>query len=140
MMHEALEQKIRDKQAVVGVVGLGYVGLPLLNAFIKAGFKTMGFDIDQRKVDALLKGQSYIKHIESAAITGALQGITIGNGPATNVSVRGVAIRNVLEAEMVDALLEEIDKWEAEEATAGTLKREKATVEGKRRALPLVGK
>ena len=67
-MREALEQKIRDKKAVVGVIGLGYVGLPLLNAFIKAGFTTMGFDIDQRKVDALLKGQSYIKHIPSEMI------------------------------------------------------------------------
>lgn len=67
-MREALEQKICDKKAVVGVIGLGYVGLPLLNAFIKAGFKTMGFDIDQRKVDALLKGQSYIKHIPSEMI------------------------------------------------------------------------
>ena len=67
-MREALEQKIRDKKAVVGVIGLGYVGLPLLNAFIKAGFKTMGFDIDQRKVDTLLKGQSYIKHIPAEMI------------------------------------------------------------------------
>jgi len=67
-MREALEQKICDKKAVVGVIGLGYVGLPLLNAFIKAGFKTMGFDIDRRKVDALLKGQSYIKHIPSEMI------------------------------------------------------------------------
>lgn len=67
-MREALEQKIRDKTAVVGVIGLGYVGLPLLNAFIKAGFKTMGFDIDQRKVETLLKGQSYIKHIPSEMI------------------------------------------------------------------------
>lgn len=67
-MHEALEQKIRDKNAVVGVIGLGYVGLPLLNAFIKAGFKTMGFDIDQKKVDALVQGQSYIKHIPAEMI------------------------------------------------------------------------
>ena len=67
-MREALEQRIRDKKAVVGVIGLGYVGLPLLNAFINAGFKTMGFDIDQRKVDALAKGQSYIKHIPSEMI------------------------------------------------------------------------
>lgn len=67
-MHEALEQKIRDKSAVVGVIGLGYVGLPLLNAFIKAGFKTMGFDIDHKKVETLLKGQSYIKHIPSEMI------------------------------------------------------------------------
>ena len=62
-MHSALEQKIRDKSAVVGVIGLGYVGLPLLNAFIKAGFKTIGFDIDHKKVETLLQGKSYIKHI-----------------------------------------------------------------------------
>jgi len=62
-MREALEKKIRDKSAVVGVIGLGYVGLPLLNAFIKAGFRTIGFDIDQRKVETLLQGKSYIKHI-----------------------------------------------------------------------------
>ena len=62
-MRDALEKKIRDKSAVVGVIGLGYVGLPLLNAFIKAGFRTIGFDIDQRKVETLLQGKSYIKHI-----------------------------------------------------------------------------
>jgi UDP-N-acetyl-D-glucosamine dehydrogenase len=42
---------------------LGYVGLPLIRAFIKVGFHTLGFDIDQTKVDKLLAGQSYIKHI-----------------------------------------------------------------------------
>ncbi|MCX7418766.1 MAG: nucleotide sugar dehydrogenase [Planctomycetia bacterium] len=67
-MHEALEQKIRDKTAVVGVIGLGYVGLPLLNAFIKAGFTTMGFDIDHKKVETLGQGQSYIKHIPAEMI------------------------------------------------------------------------
>ncbi len=67
-MHEALEQKIRDKSAVVGVIGLGYVGLPLLNAFIKAGFTTMGFDIDHKKVETLRQGQSYIKHIPAEMI------------------------------------------------------------------------
>ncbi len=67
-MRDVLEQKIRDKTAVVGVIGLGSVGLPLLNAFIKVGFKTIGFDIDQKKVDALLQGKSYIKHIPSEMI------------------------------------------------------------------------
>ena len=67
-MREALEQKIRDKSAVVGVIGLGYVGLPLLNAFIKAGFKTIGFDIDHKKVETLRQGQSYIKHIPAEMI------------------------------------------------------------------------
>ena len=45
-----LANAIRDKSATVGIVGLGYVGLPLARAFIDAGFKTIGFDLDQRKV------------------------------------------------------------------------------------------
>ena len=63
-----LSEKIANKQAVIGVIGLGYVGLPLIRAFVRAGFKTMGFDVDQSKVDKLKAGQSYIKHIDSAAI------------------------------------------------------------------------
>jgi UDP-N-acetyl-D-glucosamine dehydrogenase len=47
----------------VGVIGLGYVGLPLVRAFVKAGLPVLGFDVDQSKIDALQKGQSYIKHI-----------------------------------------------------------------------------
>jgi UDP-N-acetyl-D-glucosamine dehydrogenase len=60
-----LKQAISNKTATVGVVGLGYVGLPLIQAFIKAGFRTMGFDIDQSKVKRLLAGESYIGHIPS---------------------------------------------------------------------------
>jgi UDP-N-acetyl-D-glucosamine dehydrogenase len=65
----ALEQAIRDKSAMVGVVGLGYVGLPLIRAFVAAGFRTMGFDVDQSKVDKLLSGKSYIGHIPSEWIS-----------------------------------------------------------------------
>ncbi len=64
-MPPALEQKIRDKSAVVGVIGLGYVGLPLIRAFIAAGYRTMGFDVDRTKVESLLAGRSYIGHIAS---------------------------------------------------------------------------
>ena len=46
-----LEQAIRRQVGRVGVIGLGYVGLPLINAFVSAGFRTLGFDVDQRKVD-----------------------------------------------------------------------------------------
>ncbi|MEX0703670.1 MAG: nucleotide sugar dehydrogenase [Planctomycetales bacterium] len=63
-----LRDKIAQKTAVVGVVGLGYVGLPLVSAFVNAGFRTMGFDVDPAKVDALAAGKSYIRHIDSAAI------------------------------------------------------------------------
>jgi len=62
---ELLLQKINDKSAKIGVIGLGYVGLPLLQAFIGAGYQTIGFDVDQRKVDRLRAGQSYIKHISA---------------------------------------------------------------------------
>jgi UDP-N-acetyl-D-glucosamine dehydrogenase len=63
MSNKSLEQAIQTKTAKVGVIGLGYVGLPLIRAFIAGGFHTMGFDVDQKKVDQLLAGRSYIKHI-----------------------------------------------------------------------------
>lgn len=60
-----LEDKIANRQAVVGVVGLGYVGMPLIRAFVNAGFSTLGFDIDPRKIERLQAGESYIAHIAS---------------------------------------------------------------------------
>lgn len=63
MCLKILKDKITDKQAKVGVIGLGYVGLPLLVAFAKKGFSVIGFDIDQYKIDQVEKGQSYIRHI-----------------------------------------------------------------------------
>ncbi len=69
MTTHGLAEKIASKQALIGVIGLGYVGLPLIRAFTRAGFKTMGFDVDQTKVDKLKAGQSYIKHIDSAHIS-----------------------------------------------------------------------
>lgn len=67
-MSQSLEQKIADRSAVVGIIGLGYVGLPLMTAFVRAGFRTMGFDVDEKKVDLLKAGRSYIKHIDAAAV------------------------------------------------------------------------
>src|SRR5262249_19248482 len=60
---ESLEEAIRNRTALVGVIGLGYVGLPLIQAFIGAGYRTIGLDVDQRNVDRLAAGPSYIKHI-----------------------------------------------------------------------------
>ena len=60
--------KIENNQAVVGVVGLGYVGLPLLMEFVEQGFKTLGFDIDEKKVEKLNAGKSYIKHIDEKRV------------------------------------------------------------------------
>ncbi|MEO1997127.1 MAG: nucleotide sugar dehydrogenase [Planctomycetaceae bacterium] len=62
-MHTELERRIQDKTARVGIIGLGYVGLPLISAFVEAGFRCMGFDVDEGKVETLRAGQSYIKHI-----------------------------------------------------------------------------
>jgi UDP-N-acetyl-D-glucosamine dehydrogenase len=65
MTFTSLKSAISSRSATVGVVGLGYVGLPLVRAFIAAGFRTLGFDVDQTKVARLLAGQSYIAHIPS---------------------------------------------------------------------------
>lgn len=67
-MSAELEQRIRDKTARVGIIGLGYVGLPLISAFVAAGFRCMGFDVDPAKVEALLAGRSYIKHISGTEV------------------------------------------------------------------------
>ncbi len=65
---DSLRQAIATKKARVGVIGLGYVGLPLIRAFVEAGFRTLGFDVDRSKVDRLLAGGSYIAHIPSESI------------------------------------------------------------------------
>ena len=67
-MTNHLEQAIKDKTAIIGIIGLGYVGLPLIDAFVNTGFKTLGFDVDQNKVDQLQAGKSYIQHIPSATV------------------------------------------------------------------------
>jgi UDP-N-acetyl-D-glucosamine dehydrogenase len=63
-----LLKKIKSKEACVGVIGLGYVGLPLLLEFAKGGFPVTGLDIDQKKIDKLLLGESYIRHIPGKSI------------------------------------------------------------------------
>ncbi len=67
-MKNTILSKIKNKEAVVGVVGLGYVGLPLLLCFVEKGFKGIGFDTDPEKQQKLSKGLSYIKHIPSERI------------------------------------------------------------------------
>jgi UDP-N-acetyl-D-glucosamine dehydrogenase len=59
----SLVNKIKDKKSLVCVIGLGYVGLPLIKTFLNMGFHVVGFDIDKKKVDLLNKGRSYIKHV-----------------------------------------------------------------------------
>ncbi len=60
--------KVESRSAVIGVVGLGYVGLPIILNFASRGFKTIGLDVDETKIKALQAGRSYIKHIAADAI------------------------------------------------------------------------
>jgi UDP-N-acetyl-D-glucosamine dehydrogenase len=69
---EEVLNKIQTHDFCVGVIGLGYVGLPLLLAFAKTGFRVIGFDIDPKKVATLRSGKSYIRHIENQRIKEAL--------------------------------------------------------------------
>jgi len=70
---DQLIARIKGRQARVGVVGLGYVGLPLVHEFSTQGFTVTGFDIDRRKVDMLNAGKSYIGHIPSEKIASHIQ-------------------------------------------------------------------
>lgn len=63
-----LATKISTCAARVGIIGLGYVGLPLISAFTNSGFRCLGFDVDDSKIQLLKQGQSYIRHIPSATI------------------------------------------------------------------------
>src|ERR1041385_7958232 len=65
---EALRRKIETHQANVGVVGLGYVGLPLVVEFAHAGFCVTGIDVQQSKVDAINRGESYIQDVPTASL------------------------------------------------------------------------
>jgi UDP-N-acetyl-D-glucosamine dehydrogenase len=67
-MNIALQEKIENKNALIAIVGLGYVGLPLMLRYAAMGYRVLGIDVDQEKVDALKSGQSYIKHISSDVI------------------------------------------------------------------------
>src|ERR1043165_5997686 len=78
---EQFLSKVQARTAKIGVVGLGYVGLPLVLLFSEQKFAITGFDVDQRKVDTLNQGESYIVRIEAAQIQAAR-----GNGftPTSN--------------------------------------------------------
>lgn len=68
-MDRAFKESVDTRTIKIGVIGLGYVGLPLVNAFTSKGFQTAGFDVDAEKVEMLLAGKSYLKHIPESAIT-----------------------------------------------------------------------
>lgn len=68
MSNETLESKILNKKAIVSIIGMGYVGLPIAILFADAGYKTIGLDIDEHKVEMLNNGKSYINHIDSSTV------------------------------------------------------------------------
>ena len=70
----SLHDRLTDRTAKVGVIGLGYVGLPLAVEFARAGFTTTGIDLDQRKIDAVNQGTSYIPDVETAEVARLVSG------------------------------------------------------------------
>jgi UDP-N-acetyl-D-glucosamine dehydrogenase len=75
-----LLEKIENREAVVGIIGLGYVGLPLAEVFAEAGFTVVGIDIDARKVEAINQGASYIEDVPSDVV------LSLVNGPQPRLS------------------------------------------------------
>ena len=71
---QELLDRIQNRSAVVGVIGLGYVGLPLAVEFAKAGFRVIGYDVSQRVVDLLNAGDSHIQDVPASEIAGMFHG------------------------------------------------------------------
>jgi UDP-N-acetyl-D-glucosamine dehydrogenase len=76
-MKESLLAKFQNRTATIGIIGLGYVGLPLAVVFAKAGYRVIGIDVDTRKAAAITRGESYIEDIPSEALA---QYVTSGGG------------------------------------------------------------
>ena len=72
-MKNNLISSINKKDSLIGIIGLGYVGLPLALRFSEKNFKTYGFDIDETKINLLNKNKTYIKHISSNQIKSSLE-------------------------------------------------------------------
>ena len=87
---QVLEKKLSDKSARVGIVGLGYVGLPLALAFAEVGFRVLGFDIRQGNVDFINNGKSYIADVDDARLS-------------------SLVAKNVLEATVDQSRIGEVD-------------------------------
>jgi UDP-N-acetyl-D-glucosamine dehydrogenase len=68
---ESLKQKIERKETVVGIIGLGYVGLPLALAFAEKSYSVLGFDVDVKKIDAIERSECYIDHLDTGRVAAA---------------------------------------------------------------------
>src|SRR5574340_117830 len=67
-VQEILIKKLHDKTAKIGILGMGYVGMPLAVVFAQAGFTVLGFDTDRRKVDTFNSGHSYIQDVPTETV------------------------------------------------------------------------
>lgn len=70
-MHPPLLTRLHDRSARIGIVGMGYVGLPLALRFAEVGYSVLGFDVDGSKIEALNAGRSYIGHISQQSVATA---------------------------------------------------------------------
>ena len=82
-----LLKAIEERKARIGVIGLGYVGLPIVLRFCEEGFKVVGFDVDPKKVAALKDGESYIGHIPSKSVSSLVEGTSPLFSPTTEMSL-----------------------------------------------------
>ena len=85
-MKRELIRRIESKEAVIGIIGMGYVGLPLALRFSEAGFWTRGFDLDTSKADSIASRQSYLAHISDVRI-----GAAVDKGLAVTSDIARVA-------------------------------------------------
>ena len=69
-MIDDIKKKIKNKKIIIGIIGLGYVGLPLFIRFSQKGYKVIGLDIDASKIEKLKQGTSYIKHLNFTYLNG----------------------------------------------------------------------
>ena len=68
----SLLSRVNNRSAMVGIIGLGYVGLPLALAFTEKGYRVLGFDVDQKKIEAIAAKRSYIKHLDGGRLAAAV--------------------------------------------------------------------
>ena len=88
---QSLIRKIQQREAVIGVVGMGYVGLPLSDAFCSAGFPVIGFDLDDARLAALTRGASYLSHFADARVAAMRESGFVATG-AADVLARADAV------------------------------------------------
>src|SRR3989338_4139030 len=98
MAYKEIIDKINKRSAKIGIIGLGYVGLPLVIRFCEEGFSVTGFDVDPAKTGALNKGIYYIKHIPSPRIAGITK-------PAGNKAPAFVATTDMSQLKNMDAVI-----------------------------------